>query len=65
LGIPAADLPYVFERTHRARNVGRIVGTGLGLAVAREMVEQHGGGIAVQSYEGLGSRFTVRLPLGS
>ena len=63
LGIPAADLPRVFERAHRARNVRRIAGTGLGLAMSRELVEQHGGSIAVHSYEGLGSRFTVRLPL--
>jgi excisionase family DNA binding protein len=64
LGIPAADLPRVFERFERARNVeGRIGGTGIGLASARQIVEQHGGTIAVESAEGLGSIFTVRLPL--
>jgi signal transduction histidine kinase len=64
IGIPAADLPHIFERFHRATNVSdRLPGTGLGLAGAREVVEQHGGEIRVQSQEGQGSTFTVRLPL--
>jgi PAS domain S-box-containing protein/excisionase family DNA binding protein len=64
LGIPAADLPRVFERFRRAKNVeGRIGGTGIGLASARRIVEQHGGTIAVESLERAGSTFTVRLPL--
>jgi PAS domain S-box-containing protein/excisionase family DNA binding protein len=64
LGIPAVDLPRVFQRFRRARNVeGRIGGTGIGLASARQIVEQHGGTITVESVEGAGSTFTVRLPL--
>jgi signal transduction histidine kinase len=64
LGVPAADLPHVFERFHRAANVtGRIAGTGIGLAGSRQIVEQHGGAISVESTEGAGSTFTVRLPL--
>ena len=43
---------------------GRIGGTGIGLASARQLVEQHGGTIAADSVEGAGSTFTVRLPLG-
>ncbi len=63
LGIPAADLPRLFERFHRGSNVvGRIEGTGLGLAGAHRIVEQHGGHIEVQSQEGVGSTFTIRLP---
>ena len=64
-GIAAEDLPRVFERFYRAeRSVTRVQpGTGLGLALARDMVEQHGGTIAVESREGHGSTFTVRLPL--
>ena len=64
IGIPAADLPHVFERFHRGSNVSReIAGSGIGLSGARQIVEQHGGTIEIQSTEGEGSAFTVRLPL--
>jgi len=63
IGIPAADLPHVFERLRRGGNVGGIGGTGIGLAGVKRIVEQHGGTIAVESEEGVGSVFTVRLPL--
>lgn len=64
LGIPAADLPHIFDGFHRAGNVvGRFVGTGIGLASTRQIVELHGGTIGVSSVEGAGSTFTVRLPL--
>ena len=66
LGVPAADLPRIFERFRRAGNVaGRIGGTGIGLASARQIVEQHGGALTAESVEGAGSTFTVRLPLAS
>jgi signal transduction histidine kinase len=65
LGIPAADLPRIFDQFHRAQNVGRIGGTGLGLAVTHEIIAQHGGGVTVETREGYGSTFTVRLPLQS
>jgi PAS domain S-box-containing protein len=66
MGIPAADVLHVFDRFYRGSNVvGCIAGNGLGLAGARQMVELHHGSIAVQSEEGRGSTFTVRLPLGS
>jgi signal transduction histidine kinase len=65
VGIPAADLPHVFEPFRRGANVEeRIRGTGLGLAAARQIVEQHGGRLTVESREGQGSTFTVWLPLG-
>jgi PAS domain S-box-containing protein len=65
VGIPAADLPRLFERFYRGTNVaGRTHGTGIGLAGARQIVQQHGGTILVESEEGRGSTFTVRLPLG-
>ena len=65
LGIPARDLPHIFERFRRGANVaGRFEGTGIGLAAARQIVEQHGGAITVESNVGRGSTFTVRLPLG-
>jgi PAS domain S-box-containing protein len=64
LGIPASDLPYVFDRFHRGGNVHRLIaGSGIGLTGAKQIVAQHGGAIAVQSVEGEGSTFTLRLPL--
>jgi signal transduction histidine kinase len=63
IGIPAADLPYVFEPFKRAGNVGGVRGTGLGLASVRQIIEQHGGSIDVESVEGHGSTFTLRLPV--
>ncbi len=64
-GIPAKDLPNVFERFYRvdksrARATG---GAGLGLAIAKSLVEAHGGRIKVQSEEGKGSRFSFTLPV--
>jgi signal transduction histidine kinase len=64
LGVPTADLPRIFERFRRGSNVaGRIPGSGLGLAGVKQVVEQHGGSVSVESHEGSGSTFTVRLPL--
>ncbi len=64
IGIPEADLPHVFERFHRGANArGRAPGSGIGLAGAQAIVEQHGGSIEVASREGEGSTFSVRLPL--
>ncbi len=65
IGIPQADQEAIFAPFHRAANVGMIPGTGVGLAGTRQIVEQHGGTITVESDEGKGSRFTVRLPLRS
>jgi PAS domain S-box-containing protein len=64
VGIPANELTHIFVPFHRAANVsGAIPGTGIGLHGARQIVEQHGGTITVESREGEGSTFTVRLPL--
>lgn len=63
VGIPPDDLNHIFERFHRGRNVGGIQGTGIGLTGVRQIVLQHGGDITVESQEGHGSTFTVRLPL--
>jgi signal transduction histidine kinase len=66
VGIPQNDLPHVFDWFHRGSNVvGRFAGTGLGLASARELVELYGGAISVESEEGRGSTFVVRLPLAA
>jgi two-component system, OmpR family, sensor kinase len=63
IGIPARDRDRLFERYHRGSNVSGIVGTGVGLYLVKMAVDLHGGSIAVDSKEGEGSRFTVRLPL--
>lgn len=62
IGIPADELPRLFESFHRAQNVGNIPGTGLGLAIVKKSVEIHGGYIAVDSEAGRGTRFTVTIP---
>jgi signal transduction histidine kinase len=64
LGIPAQDLPCVFERFRRGTNViGQIPGTGIGLQDVRQTLESMNGTVDVYSREGLGSTFSVRLPL--
>jgi two-component system phosphate regulon sensor histidine kinase PhoR len=63
MGIPKSNLPHVFERFYkgdRARSGG---GTGMGLAIAKHVIEAHGGSIRVQSEEGKGSTFSFDLPL--
>ena len=63
-GIPESDLPHIFERFRRGQNVeGRIPGTGIGLAGVQRIVEQHQGTIAVDTKVGVGTTFTIRLPL--
>jgi two-component system, OmpR family, sensor kinase len=63
IGIPARDLDRLFERYHRGSNVSGIVGTGVGLHLVKMVVDLHRGRIEVESQEGEGSRFTVRLPM--
>ncbi len=64
IGIPAADLPHIFEPFHRADNSkGRIQGTGIGLTSVAQIIEQHAGNIRVASQEGIGTVFTIRIPL--
>ena len=64
-GIPPEDLPLIFERFYRvdksrARTTG---GSGLGLTIAKRLVEAHGGTIEVKSQVGKGSCFTFTLPI--
>ncbi len=64
LGIREQDLQRIFERFYRATNVSdTILGSGIGLAYVKDIVERHGGTVDVHSTEGAGSTFTIRLPL--
>jgi signal transduction histidine kinase len=64
-GISADALPHIFEKFYRVPSVEDtdVPGTGLGLALVREIVELHGGRVTVQSEPEVGSTFSVRLPL--
>lgn len=64
LGIPAGDLPHIFEKFYRVRSQAtkHIAGTGLGLAIVKRIVEAHQGQLTVESQEGVGSIFKVVIP---
>jgi two-component system sensor histidine kinase SenX3 len=67
IGIPRSDRPRVFERFYRVdqSRASATGGTGLGLAIVKHVASNHGGSVAVWSEEGLGSTFTMRIPLGT
>jgi PAS domain S-box-containing protein len=67
IGVPAAEQPRLFERFHRIENVRARSneGSGIGLALVKELVGLHGGTISADSVEGAGTTFTVRLPFGT
>ncbi len=62
IGIPEKDQKRLFEAFHRARNVGTISGTGLGLTITKHVVNLHGGSISFASEEGHGTTFKVIIP---
>lgn len=64
-GIPAADLPFIFNRFYRVRSgkPSEVEGNGLGLAIVKSLVEEHGGDINVKSEVGKRTCFTLSLPL--
>jgi signal transduction histidine kinase len=62
IGISPENQDRIFERFERARNTGLVSGLGLGLWIARSLVEAHGGRIAADSAPGAGATFTVTLP---
>ena len=64
-GIPAHDLPYIFDPYYQANPKNSGIGSGLGLAIVKRVVAAHGGEVAVKSRLGQGSRFSIRLPLDS
>lgn len=63
IGIPQEDQKRLFEPFHRAGNANKLPGTGLGLPIAKQIVELHGGSIAFESKESEGSTFTLTLPI--
>ncbi|HXW21454.1 MAG TPA: ATP-binding protein [Rhodomicrobium sp.] len=65
VGIPAAELGRVRERFFRGSNAGSIPGTGIGLSLVQQIVEQHGGHMTIESELGHGTRVTVSLPAGT
>lgn len=64
VGIAAEEIPRVFDRFYRARNaIGKVAGSGIGLAAAKKVIDEHGGEILIESEEGIGTTVTVRLPI--
>ena len=62
-GIPADELPYIFDRLWRGRAAEQVAGSGIGLALVREIVGSHGGTIEAASAPGAGTVITIRLPV--
>jgi signal transduction histidine kinase len=63
-GIASEDLPHIFDRFWQAKKTAR-AGVGLGLAIAKGIIEAHGGAVQVESEPGRGSRFTFTLPIAT
>jgi PAS domain S-box-containing protein len=64
LGIPEAELDRLFERMFRASSTHRIQGIGIGLSIVKAITEAHGGSVKVASQEGVGTTFTLEIPIG-
>ena len=62
VGIPSAEIPNIFTHFYRASNAMGTPGTGIGLAGAKQIVEQHGGSIELISRQGHGTTVRVRMP---
>jgi len=62
IGIPADELPHIFDRFWRGRLAAQTSGSGIGLAVAAELTQAHGGQLTAVSQPGLGTRMTLTLP---
>jgi len=66
IGVPEKDLPYVFERFYRAANTtNRHAGSGIGLYLAKQYAEQHGGSMTITATEGKGTSVRIGLPVAA
>jgi signal transduction histidine kinase len=63
VGIPESEVGNLFQRFFRASTSVSVPGTGLGLSIVKSIVEAHGGTIAVESERGVGTTFSIELPL--
>ena len=65
IGISPEDIPHLFDRFYRAKDVSsaNIEGTGLGLYIAKTIIESHGGKIGVRSQPGVGTHFEIGIPI--
>lgn len=63
IGIPAEDLPHLFERFHRGRNASSYTGNGLGLAIVKAIITAHEGNVSVQSEPEKGTQMIITIPL--
>ena len=61
-GIPAGDLPHIFDRFWRGRHTSQTAGSGIGLAIAAELARAHGGRLSASSEPGRGTQMTLTLP---
>ncbi len=64
IGVPAADLPHVFDKFYRGRN-NNVAGSRLGVAIAKRVVNTHGGAVSLASTLGYGTTVTISLPFGA
>lgn len=62
IGIDANELPYIFERYYRGTNTSDALGSGLGMAISRDIIKAHGGTVTVTSERGLGTTIHIQLP---
>lgn len=63
-GIPPQDLPFIFDRFHRADGARKTRGSGLGLAIVRQVAEAHGAAVRAENAEGGGARLQISFPAG-
>ena len=65
MGISKRDLPYIFDRFYRGevKKTEGIKGSGIGLTIVKRIIEAHGGSISVESEEGAGTKFLIKLPV--